>query len=62
MHDLLTPSDVTQAYFDALQSPVKAMFQVPKAGHDPNEATVAQQYRVLKERVLPLLPQTKPQH
>lgn len=51
--DLLTPPEVTQAYFDSLQAPDKAMVLVPLAGHDPNEPLLAAQMQVLKERVLP---------
>lgn len=53
--DLLTPISVTRPYFDSLQAPDKAMVVVPKAGHGPNEAVLATQYRLLKERVLPRL-------
>ena len=57
--DLLTPLSVTQPYFDAIDAPVKALVLVPLAGHDPNEPMLAAQWRVLQERVLPLL---GPQH
>ncbi|OYU44148.1 MAG: proline iminopeptidase, partial [Burkholderiales bacterium PBB4] len=52
--DLLTPLRVTQPYFDSIEAPTKALVLVPLAGHDPNAPTVAAQWRVLKERVLPL--------
>jgi pimeloyl-ACP methyl ester carboxylesterase len=51
--DLLTPVDVTRPFFDSITAPDKAMVLVPLAGHDPNEATVAAQYQVLKEHVVP---------
>ena len=53
--DLLTPPEVTRPYFDSLQAPDKAWVLVPLAGHDPNEAMLAAQMKVLKERVLPWL-------
>ena len=55
--DLLTPLSVTQPYFDSIEAPTKALVLVPMAGHDPNAPTVAAQWQVLKERVLPLLAQ-----
>ena len=57
--DLLTPPDVTQPYFDSLQAPDKALVLVPLAGHDPNEPMLAAQMKVLKQRVLPRLKNTK---
>jgi len=50
--DLLTPIDVTRPYFDSITAPDKTMVLVPLAGHDPNEAMVAAQYQLLKERVV----------
>lgn len=47
--DLLTPAAVTRAYVDSLQAPAKALVLVPRAGHDPNEAIVAAQYRLLQQ-------------
>lgn len=52
--DLLTPPDVTRAYFDRLTAPRKQLVMVPKAGHDPNPPLLDAQRRVLKEEVLPL--------
>jgi hypothetical protein len=34
---------------------VKEYFLLPRTGHDPNQIMVDAQYRVLKERVLPLV-------
>ncbi|WP_209393588.1 alpha/beta fold hydrolase [Rhodoferax sp. AJA081-3] len=50
--DLLTPVDVTRPFFDSITAPDKALVLVPLAGHDPNEAMVAAQYQLLKERVV----------
>lgn len=52
--DLLTTPDVTQPYFDSIKAPQKAMVTVPHAGHDPNQPMVDAQFRLLKERILPL--------
>ncbi|MBC7916987.1 MAG: alpha/beta hydrolase [Rhodoferax sp.] len=52
--DLLTPIAVTQPYFDNLQAPDKAMVVVPNAGHGPNEAVLAAEFRLLMERVRPV--------
>ncbi len=51
--DLLTPADVTKPFFDSITAPDKALVLVPLAGHDPNEAMLAAQYQLLKERVVP---------
>lgn len=52
--DLLTTPDVTQRYYDTIRAPQKALIMVPHAGHDPNPDMIAAQYKVLKERILPL--------
>lgn len=56
---MLTPLSVTQPYFDSIEAPAKALVLVPLAGHDPNEALLAAQMQVLKERVLPGLKNAK---
>jgi len=52
--DLLTTPDVTQQYFNSIRAPEKALVTVPDAGHDPNPPMVDAQFRLLKERILPL--------
>jgi pimeloyl-ACP methyl ester carboxylesterase len=52
--DLVTVPEVSKAYFDSIQAPAKAYFLVPEAGHNPNLASIAMEFKVLKERVLPL--------
>lgn len=52
--DLLTTPEVTGQYFDSIRAPEKALVIVPDAGHDPNPPMVDAQFRLLKERILPL--------
>ena len=52
--DLLTPPDVTRAYFERLSAPRKQLVTVPRAGHDPNAALLAAQWQLLQVQVLPL--------
>jgi pimeloyl-ACP methyl ester carboxylesterase len=52
--DLLTMPAITRRYFDAMTAPEKAFVVVPHAGHDPNEAMIDAQYKILMERVRPL--------
>jgi pimeloyl-ACP methyl ester carboxylesterase len=46
--DLLGPADIARRYVDAISAPSKAFVVVPRAGHDPNEAMLAAQYRLLQ--------------
>jgi hypothetical protein len=46
---------VSKAYFESIQAPKKGYFMVPKAGHNPNLASVAMEYTVLTEQIRPLL-------
>jgi pimeloyl-ACP methyl ester carboxylesterase len=48
-HDLLGPIEIARRYFDAIKAPSKTFVAVSRAGHDPNEAMLAAQYRVLRE-------------
>jgi pimeloyl-ACP methyl ester carboxylesterase len=52
--DLLTRPEVTRAYFDRIQAPVKEYVLVQRTGHDPNPPMVDAQFRLLKESVAPL--------
>jgi len=47
--NLLTTADVSRAYFDRISAPQKRYITVPDAGHDPNRAMLAAQFRVRKE-------------
>lgn len=53
--DLLTTPEISRRYFDSLRAPKKAFVLVPHAGHDPNRPMLDAQFKVLKERVVPLI-------
>jgi pimeloyl-ACP methyl ester carboxylesterase len=53
-HDLLATPDVARRYYDSLKAPQKAMVVLEHAGHDPNQDVVDAEYKILKERILPL--------
>lgn len=53
--DLLTRPAIGRSYFDSIVAPHKTYVLVPRAGHDPNPAMLAAQYRLLREQVQPLL-------
>lgn len=52
--DLLTIPGVAKRYFDTIVAPQKEYIVVANAGHDPNVAMIDAQYKVIRERVLPL--------
>jgi len=47
--DLVTTPEVSRAWFDTLEAPDKAYVIVPRAGHDPNPALLAETFRLLKD-------------
>ena len=49
--DLVTTPDVAMRYFDGITAPAKEFVLVPRAGHDPNEAIVDAEFRILNQRV-----------
>jgi pimeloyl-ACP methyl ester carboxylesterase len=49
--DLVTPPDVSRAYFDSLIAPTKAFIRLSRTGHDPNRAMIDGQLQVLESRV-----------
>ncbi|MEO8001874.1 MAG: alpha/beta hydrolase [Arenimonas sp.] len=51
--DLVTVPDVAKRYFDSIVAPRKEYFLLPAVGHDPNQAMVDAQYKILKSLVLP---------
>jgi pimeloyl-ACP methyl ester carboxylesterase len=53
--DLITVPEISKRYFDAIHSPQKEYFLLPKVGHDPNPDMIASQYTILKNRIAPLL-------
>lgn len=54
--DLVTVPEVTSAYVDAIDAPYKEFIPVPAAGHGPNAASIATEWRVL-QRIRAQLPQ-----
>ena len=53
-HDLLATPDVARRYYASLTAPQKDMVVLEHAGHDPNQEVVDAEYKMLKERILPL--------
>jgi pimeloyl-ACP methyl ester carboxylesterase len=49
--DLVTPPEVSRAYFDRLMAPEKAFIRLPRTGHDPNRVMIDAQLQVLESRV-----------
>lgn len=52
--DLLATPDVARRYYDSLKAPQKDMVILERAGHDPNQDVVDAEFKMLKERILPL--------
>ncbi len=46
--DLVTPPDVSRAYFDDLVAPRKEFLPLARTGHDPNRTMIDAQYAVLQ--------------
>ncbi|UAL09700.1 alpha/beta fold hydrolase [Caulobacter segnis] len=46
--DLVTPPEVSKAYFDAIQAPKKTWVTLPRTGHDPNRIMIDAQFAALK--------------
>lgn len=53
--DILTPPEITKAYFDKLKAPKKEYFLLPEAAHGHNQAVVDTQYRIVKDYILPII-------
>jgi pimeloyl-ACP methyl ester carboxylesterase len=53
-HDLLAPPELARKYFDSIKAPDKGFVLLEHAGHDPNQDVVNAEYKVLRERVLPV--------
>ena len=47
--DLVTPPEVSKAYFDEIVAPKKEYLPLARVGHDPNLAMLAAQYGVLEK-------------
>ena len=52
--DLLATPDVARRYYDSLKAPQKHLVLLEHAGHDPNQDVIDAEYKILKERILPL--------
>lgn len=46
--DLVTPPEISRAYFEELVAPRKAFISLARTGHDPNRAMIDAQYGVLQ--------------
>lgn len=53
--DLVTTTDVSRRYFDAIEAPKKDYVLLEGTGHDPNQAMVDATYKVLTGQVVPLI-------
>jgi len=53
-HDLLAPPEMARRYYEAISAPQKDWVLLEHSGHDPNQEVVDAEYKVLRERVLPL--------
>jgi pimeloyl-ACP methyl ester carboxylesterase len=51
-NDLVTPAEVSRAYFDRISAPAKKFITLPRTGHDPNEIMLSAQLAALR-RVRP---------
>lgn len=47
--DILSSPELARRYFDLIEAPHKRFVVVPRAGHDPNEPTIAAQLQALRE-------------
>ncbi|MBJ7312932.1 alpha/beta fold hydrolase [Rugamonas sp. CCM 8940] len=52
--DLLTTPAVARRYFDSIRAPQKQFVLLPRSGHDPNQALLDAQLKLLNERIRPL--------
>jgi pimeloyl-ACP methyl ester carboxylesterase len=52
--DLLATPDVARRWYDQIKAPEKGWVLLEHAGHDPNQDVIDAEYKVLRERVLPL--------
>lgn len=54
-HDILTSKEFTKPYFDQLKAPEKELVLVPDAAHGFNESVVKAQYKIMVEKVVPII-------
>lgn len=55
--DILTPKEITKAYFDTINAPKKEFFLLPKAAHGFNQSVTDMQYKIIEQHILPLINQ-----
>lgn len=53
--DLLATPDVARRYYDSIRAPAKDFVLLPRAGHDPNQDVIDAEYKMLTEKILPLI-------
>jgi pimeloyl-ACP methyl ester carboxylesterase len=53
-HDLLAPPEMARQYYESIRAPQKGFVLLEHSGHDPNQDVVDAEYKLLRERVLPL--------
>lgn len=53
--DILTPKEITQAYFNQIKAPKKKFIVLTETAHGFNLPVVKMQYEVMKEYILPLI-------
>jgi len=53
--DLLTPLEITQPYFNKINAPDKELFIQQGAAHGFNQSVVDMHYKVLMEKILPII-------
>ena len=49
--DLLTVAAGTRRYYESIRAPQKDYVSIPRVGHDPNQAMLDTQFKLLQERV-----------
>jgi pimeloyl-ACP methyl ester carboxylesterase len=52
--DLVAVPDVAKRYFDGIAAPDKEYISIPGTGHDPNQAMIDAQYKVLRQKIRPV--------
>ncbi|MEJ7586676.1 MAG: hypothetical protein WKI04_03845 [Ferruginibacter sp.] len=51
---MLTPKDITKAYFDKISAPKKEFILLKGAAHGFNQLVVDTQYKILTQYMMPL--------
>ncbi len=53
--DILTPIEITKAYFNKINAPKKEFFSLPKTAHGFNKSVINMHYKILKAYIAPLI-------